>query len=215
MWKPNGVWTIGAHVAGLFEREGGALELGDHSPLPEEPEVAAACRGGGVDGVGLGELFELVGLGVELRAQLLRERLVLDQDVRGVDLGAREEALVLVVVFLDFLVGQDGRFLVVAHHTLHDEALAEVVDLADDLGIPIVSLGAALLGEQIVQDEVVDELPLAFRSGELRARARRKSFDLAAKILGGELLAGVGRDHVATGGGLDDGGRRRRGTRSR
>ena len=59
------------------------------------------------------------------------------------DLCTREEPLVLIVVRLHLFVAQDRRFLVVAHHALHDEALPEVVDLPDDLGVAIIALRAA------------------------------------------------------------------------
>src|SRR5262245_4032804 len=131
------------------------------------------------------------------------------------DLGARIEAGMVVVVLLRVLVGDDGRLLILPHQALHDETLAHVVDLLLDVRILVVAGFLRFREEQVVQDQVLDELPLAIRRREIGARWSREPVDLGEDLGAGELLAGVGGDDVrrllGRAGGLSGGSLGRRG----
>jgi len=119
-----------------------------------------------------------------------------------VDLGGRVEGEVLVVVLTDLVVADVRRRLVLSHHALHDEPLSEVGDLVVDLGVPVVARLLSLLVEEVVHDEVLDELPLPIRRGEIRPRRRRQALELASDVVAGEgptLVAGDDRAPVRGG----------------
>src|SRR5262249_19545597 len=91
--------------------------------------------------------------------------------------------------------------LVLQLEALDAELLAHFVDLPLDVGVLVVA-GLLRLGEeQVVQDQVLHELPLPIGRREIGARGSRQAIDLAQHLGAGELLAGVGRDHLGRVGG--------------
>src|SRR6266404_2310825 len=137
--------------------------------------------------------------------------LVLHQDVARVHLGGRVEDRVPVVLRLHVLVGDGGRRLVLPHHALHDQTLAEVVHLARDLRILVVARLRALRIEEVVHDQVLDELPLALRRRQVSARRGRQALELLRDAAAGQRVPLVGGDDLAprlAGGALGRRGRR-------
>src|SRR5262249_36766976 len=112
------------------------------------------------------------------------------------DLRGRVDVRIGVVVGLHLLVGDGRRGLILAHHALHHEPLAEVFDLALDLGVAFVPRLASLVEEQVVHDQVVDELPLPLGHGEVRPGGRWEALELTHDLAAGQLVIAVGGDHL-------------------
>src|SRR5437773_2745848 len=201
------------HVADLagVEREGYLVELGHHAPRAEGAEVAALPRRNGVGRLLARQVGELLRVRLHLGEELPGGVLVLHQDVARVHLGGRVEDRVLVVLRLHLVVGDGGRRLVLPHHALHDQALAEVVHLPRDLRILVVPRLRALRVEEVVHDQVLDELPLAVRRRQVGARRRRQALELLRDAAAGQRVSLVGGDDLAprvAGGALGPRGRR-------
>src|SRR5205823_3563648 len=151
-------------------------------------------RGGRLLARQVGELLRLrLHLGEELPGCVL----VLHQDVARVHLRGRVEDRVLVVLCLHLLVGDGGRRLVLPHHALHHQAFAEIVHLPRDLRVLVVAGLCALGVEEVIQGQVLDELPLAVRRRQVGARRGRQALELLRDAVAGERAALVGGDDLA------------------
>src|SRR3989441_2224490 len=201
------------HVADLawLQREGALVELGHHAPRAEGAEVAALAGRNGVGRLLARQVGELLRVRLQLGEELPGGVLVFHQDVARVHLGGGVEDRVLVVLRLHLVVGDGGRRLVLPHHALHDQALAEVVHLPRDLRILVVARLRALRVEEVVHDQVLDELPLALRRRQVGARRGRQALELLRDAAAGQRVPLVGGDDLAprlAGGALGPRGRR-------
>ena len=191
------------HVADLagLEREGDLVELGHHAPRAEGAEVAALPGRNGVGRLLARQVGELLRVRLQLGEELPGGVLVLHQDVARVYLGGRVEDRVLVVLRLHLLVGDGGRRLVLPHHALHHQAFAEIVHLPRDLRVLVVAGLCALGVEEVVQGQVLDELPLAVRRRQVGARRGRQALELLRDAAAGERAPLVGGHDLAARGG--------------
>src|SRR6266704_4648640 len=187
------------HVADLagVEREGYLVELGHHAPRAEGAEIAALLGRDRVGRLLARQVGELLRLRLHLGEELPGGVLVLHQDVARVHLRGRVEDRVLVVLRLHLLVGDGGRRLVLPHHALHDQTLAEVVHLPRDLRILVVARLRALRVEEVVHDQVLDELPFALRRRQVGARRGRQALELQSYAAAGQRVPLVGGDDLA------------------
>ena len=101
----------------------------------------------------------------------------------------------LIVVCLHVRVGDLGRLLEIFHDALDDQPASQIVDLARDLWVRVVAARGALVREEVIQDEIVDELPATLDVGQLAAGARRQALDLTGEIGRREAFAPVRGDH--------------------